>query len=394
MREGAFSVVASPLGATEQYNWQLIQIQNDRGVGIDRGLLTKTRALAAARLAAIQDELKQATSGALYSLHQIKASQDWLAAQGCMLPNLQATTIGRALKRDDLSTAARQVLLLRNEAAHNLKAEGLQRCCDLDNRIRDTCIYSGAGTGRSASRSPNLQNLQRENGDTLAKVNAVLNGDLAEIAKFGPPLKVLGEIERALICAEPGKQLFIGDWSGQESRGLAYLVGEEWKRDAWENFDNTGKPEDDPYYQLGIKCGMPPEIARAFGKALDLACGYGSGPERVRQQILKTLTLPADTNFERFVQIWRAMHPATASPFNGFWKRLRGWVNYFAVGHSSECFSYIKDWVEKKVRRHMAHARKRKGFGWEQWSRPWLYNTLKLFNSYRVRRDGPKAALA
>ena len=73
---------------------------------------------------------------------------------------------------------------------------------------------------------------------------------------------------------------------------------------------------------------------------------------------------------------------------------LRGWVNYFAVGHSSECFSYIKDWVEKKVRRHMAHARKRKGFGWERWSRSWLYHTLKLFNSYRVRRDGAKAALA
>jgi hypothetical protein len=27
---------------------------------------------------------------------------------------------------------------------------------------------------------------------------------------------------------------------------------------------------------------------------------------------------------------------------------LRGWVNYFAVGHSSECFSFIKNWVEKK----------------------------------------------
>jgi RNA-directed DNA polymerase len=73
---------------------------------------------------------------------------------------------------------------------------------------------------------------------------------------------------------------------------------------------------------------------------------------------------------------------------------LRGWVNYFAVGHSSECCSYIKDWVEKKVRRHMAHARKQKGFGWERWSRPWLYDTLRLFNSYRVRRDGSKAALA
>ena len=35
---------------------------------------------------------------------------------------------------------------------------------------------------------------------------------------------------------------------------------------------------------------------------------------------------------------------------------LRGWVNYFAVGHLSECFSFIKDWVEKKVRRHLAYA--------------------------------------
>jgi RNA-directed DNA polymerase len=73
---------------------------------------------------------------------------------------------------------------------------------------------------------------------------------------------------------------------------------------------------------------------------------------------------------------------------------LRGWVNYFAVGHSSECFTYIKDWVEKKVWRHLAQARKRRGFGWERWSRRWLYDTLRLFNGYRVRRDGPKVAPA
>ena len=35
---------------------------------------------------------------------------------------------------------------------------------------------------------------------------------------------------------------------------------------------------------------------------------------------------------------------------------LRGWVNYFAVGHSSECFSFVKDWVEKKIKRHMQRA--------------------------------------
>jgi RNA-directed DNA polymerase len=74
--------------------------------------------------------------------------------------------------------------------------------------------------------------------------------------------------------------------------------------------------------------------------------------------------------------------------------KLRGWVNYFAVGHSSECFSYIKDWVEKKVRRQLAQAQKRKGFCWKRWNRAWLYDTLGLFNGYRVRHDGPKAAPA
>ncbi len=65
---------------------------------------------------------------------------------------------------------------------------------------------------------------------------------------------------------------------------------------------------------------------------------------------------------------------------------LRGWVHYFAVGHSSRCFSYIKLWVEKRVRRHLMRARERKGFGWKRWSTQWLYNTLGLFDDYRVVR--------
>src|SRR5262249_22244023 len=56
-------------------------------------------------------------------------------------------------------------------------------------------------------------------------------------------------------------------------------------------------------------------------------------------------------------------------------------------------FSFIQDGVEKKVRRHLMHARKRKGFGWARWSRQWLYDTLKLFNGNRVvgqSRKSPK----
>jgi RNA-directed DNA polymerase len=63
---------------------------------------------------------------------------------------------------------------------------------------------------------------------------------------------------------------------------------------------------------------------------------------------------------------------------------LRGWVQYFAFGHSSRCFSYIRDWVEKKIRYHLARASQRHGFGWKRWRREWLYDTLGLFDEYRV----------
>jgi len=64
---------------------------------------------------------------------------------------------------------------------------------------------------------------------------------------------------------------------------------------------------------------------------------------------------------------------------------LRGWVNYFRVGHSSRCFGYVKDWVEKKIRRHMMGARNRKGFGWNRWSNLWINRNLGLFSDYRIR---------
>ena len=72
---------------------------------------------------------------------------------------------------------------------------------------------------------------------------------------------------------------------------------------------------------------------------------------------------------------------------------LRGWVNYFAMGHASRCFSFVRNWVEEKIRRHLAKARQRRGFGWKRWNRRWLYDALGLFDDYRVQ-PRPEAAPA
>src|SRR5215472_12606371 len=66
---------------------------------------------------------------------------------------------------------------------------------------------------------------------------------------------------------------------------------------------------------------------------------------------------------------------------------LRGWVNYFRIGHSGRCFSKIRDWVENKIRRHLMRARLRKGQGWKRWSSEWIYRVLGLYNDYRLRRS-------
>ena len=64
---------------------------------------------------------------------------------------------------------------------------------------------------------------------------------------------------------------------------------------------------------------------------------------------------------------------------------LRGWANYFRVGNSSKCFGYIRRWVEMKVRRHLQRARQKSGFGWERWSREFIYKSLKVYNDFRIR---------
>jgi len=65
--------------------------------------------------------------------------------------------------------------------------------------------------------------------------------------------------------------------------------------------------------------------------------------------------------------------------------KLRGWVTYFRIGHASRCFAFVRQWVERRVRRHLMRARNRRGFGWKRWSTARLYATLGLFADYRVR---------
>lgn len=64
---------------------------------------------------------------------------------------------------------------------------------------------------------------------------------------------------------------------------------------------------------------------------------------------------------------------------------LRGWVNYYRIGHCSRTLTYVKIWVEKKVRRFARKAQKKFGFGWKEWNSEMIYGKWGLYNDYQVR---------
>ena len=63
---------------------------------------------------------------------------------------------------------------------------------------------------------------------------------------------------------------------------------------------------------------------------------------------------------------------------------LRGWVNYFRIGHASRWFNTVRYYVEKKVRRYIRRVCNKAGYGWKGISREYLYKDLELYNDYRV----------
>jgi len=64
---------------------------------------------------------------------------------------------------------------------------------------------------------------------------------------------------------------------------------------------------------------------------------------------------------------------------------LRGWLNYYRIGNSAKCFSYVRRWLEKKIRAHLMRAKQRHGFGWKRWSTKEIFERSKVYNDFQIR---------
>ena len=298
---------------------------NARGIRLDRTFAKAAEGLAIRERLAINLRLQELTLGTITSVDQSKRFLKEINARGHNMTSMNKRAVAQVLARkpDDY---VRELLELRctgARAAVNKFKRMLAYASPADDRMRGTLRMYGAGPGRWAGLGPQLQNLKKnESGLPLSVVDSIRNGDRAEIARFGNPLALLGDISRASLCASPGMELKSGDFSAIESVGLAWLAGEHWKLNAYRTFQETGDTTLEPYRVIARRMLSKAEDAeitaaeRQLGKAAELASGFGGSVGAWRRIIADDPR--SDDEIRAIIFRWRQAHPA----IRRLWKDL------------------------------------------------------------------------
>lgn len=223
-----------------------------------------------------------------------------LAAHGVELPDMQADTLERRIADPDLPEAVRELLKNRLQASMNSvsKFKTLLRCVCDDERLRGCMQFRGAGrTGRWAHRLFQPGNLPRA---TLSHklvefaIQALKADDVDLIdLVLGNVMHAISNTIRGAIVAPKGKKLVIADLANIEGRVAAWLAGEDWKLQAFRDYDTViGKDAKGKDIRKGWDLyilayansfNVPPENVppkgneRQIGKVEELMFQYGGG---------------------------------------------------------------------------------------------------------------------
>lgn len=274
-------------GAEEPAVVEVDRVINNRGVRVDTQWLRDLLALWDELERQGGDRLARLTGGTLTRENAASVPQvrKWLELQGVRVQSLNRKAL-EALYEDpeavlgECDDAAKivEVLKLRQSMTRAMKGK-LQRIAETvedDGRVRDWSVYYGAHTGRFTSRRIQLHNMAR---GASIDAEAVINGPrtlehVKSIAGIHDVDDVLASLVRPVFCASEGHCLGIVDYNAVEARGVAWLAGEQWLLDAFND------PKRDVYCEFGSRIfgrtiTKADKTERGIAKICVLGMGYG-----------------------------------------------------------------------------------------------------------------------
>ena len=179
-------------------------------------------------------------------------------------------------------------------------------------RLKDQYLHCGAGqTLRTTGRSVQMQNLKR-----LHEV-----ADMDELDDPGSEwdnTRLAENLRQAFTATDRNGRLIVGDFSSVESRGLAWLAGEQWKLSAYRRGQDLYKVLAASPEMFGVPYDTVTKEQRQSGKTGELSCGYGAGPGAVQAFAENMGISMSEVEAGRLVSGWRRACPRTTD----LWENL------------------------------------------------------------------------
>ena len=294
---------------SEWVNYNLDQQINDRGIMLDRTLVTNA-IRCDEQFKRTHMELARSVTGLdnPNSPVQLKA---WLAEKG-----VEADSLSKAAVADMLEKAEGEVelaLSLRQELAKSSvkKYTAMQTVVGSDDRARGLIQFYGANrTGRYAGRLIQVQNLPQNHLPDLDTARALVrsgNTDAVEMLYDSVPL-VLSELIRTAFVPKPGCRFYVADFSAIEARVIAWIAGERWRQEVFANGGDIYCASASQMFHVPVeKHGVNGHL-RQKGKIAELALGYGGSVGALKAMGALNYGLQEE-ELKPLVDAWRLSNP-------------------------------------------------------------------------------------
>ena len=289
--------------------YHLDQEINDRGILIDRMLVSQAVAMDARSRESLMDELKERTG--LENPNSVTQMLGWLEEHG-----MKTDSLGKKNVQELLKTAAeplRSVLLLRQKLAKSSvrKYQAMEMTACKDGRARGMFQFYGANrTGRFAGRHIQLQNLPRNDMPDLSEARELVrqgNYEALEILYNSIP-DVLSQLIRTAFIPRKGLKFVVSDFSAIEARVLSWLAGETWRSDVFARNGDIYCASASSMFGVPVeKHGINGHL-RQKGKIAELALGYGGSVGALKAMGAMDMGLSEDELYP-LVQSWRSANP-------------------------------------------------------------------------------------